>query len=351
MSQVESPQEAADRSPLPGGADQVERGPRVSPRAKSFVAAYAFVALFVIVLAFFSVLPATNGNFFQASTLRTIAITQGPLLIIAVGMVIPLTAGHFDLSVAATAGVSSVTVASVVAKHGQSIWLGIGLAIVFALAIGLVNGFLVAKVGTSPFVTTLAMSTLLAGLLQLATASLPITAVYPASFTGLGTATWLGGIPWSLLLVVPLIAVAFYVLHSTPYGRNLHAIGSNSRAAKLVGVPVVRTALISFLLSALMGAAAGILMTAQAGGADPGVGGSYLFPAFTALFLGMTTIRPGRPNVIGTVLAVLFIAASVSGLTMSGADAWVRDVFEGGALLLAVCVATVFAKGSAAGKI
>jgi ribose transport system permease protein len=322
----------------------------LDPRWRHFVSSYGFIMLFVLVILYFSLSPRTGASFVQGSTVRQIVLVQGVMVIITTGMVIPLVAGSFDLSVSAVAGVSAVTVASAVEKYHIGLTAGIVIALAIALVIGLVNGVLVARIGTSSFVTTLAMSTLLAGLLAWNTNSLPLTAVYSKGFNDFGTAT-IGGIPTGMALVIPVVAGAIYVLRSTPFGRYLEAIGSNARAAKLVGMPVTRSVMASFVCSALLGALAGILLTAQAGGADPGVGESYLFPAFTAVFLGMTTIKPGRANVLGTVLAVLFIAVSETGLTMAGASAWISDVFEGAALLVAVCISTSFARGSAAGRI
>jgi ribose transport system permease protein len=151
--------------------------------------------------------------------------------------------------------------------------------------------------------------------------------------------------------VVPIVILAVLIQDRTPFGRYLQAIGSNKRAAQLVGIRVSTLTFASFIASSLLAGIGGVLLLAQAGGATPDAGSTLLFPAFTAVFLGMATIRPGQPNVIGTVLAVLFLAAALSGLTMAGIASWVSDVFDGLALLVAVSVATWFARKQGAKRI
>ena len=132
-----------------------------------------------------------------------------------------------------------------------------------------------------------------------------------------------------------IVAVlAWYLLTQTPFGRKLTAIGSNETAARLAGFRVDRMVFITFLLSGLLGAFAGILLTAQNLGADSTTAPSYLFAALAAVFLGQTAIRPGQYNVWGTMFGVFLVAVAVDGFTLLGAQAWVTPVFDGGALLL-----------------
>lgn len=123
--------------------------------------------------------------------------------------------------------------------------------------------------------------------------------------------------------------------------RQLEAIGSNESAARLVGISVDRLVAVSFLGSALVASIAGVLLTSRQGGADPTVATDYLFPALAAVFLGATTIRPGRYNVWGTVIGLFTLGVAINGFTFMGAQAWVTQVFDGLALVLAVAVSTL----------
>jgi ribose transport system permease protein len=146
------------------------------------------------------------------------------------------------------------------------------------------------------------------------------------------------------------VLAAWYVLAQTPYGRCLYAIGSNPRAARLVGIPVRRYVLLAFAAAGALAGLAGVLQTARTGGATADPGTSLLFPALAAAFLGATAIRPGQFNVVGTVIGVLFVAVSVSGLTLAGASDWVNPVFNGAALLVAVVLSSLLGRQRLSGQ-
>jgi ribose transport system permease protein len=99
-----------------------------------------------------------------------------------------------------------------------------------------------------------------------------------------------------------------------------------------------------FLMASVLAGIAGIVLVTRAGAAPPTAAPPYLFPAFAAVFLGATVFRPGHYNVFGTVVGVLFVAVSISGLSLSGADIWVAPVFNGAALILAVALSTFLAR-------
>jgi ribose transport system permease protein len=140
-----------------------------------------------------------------------------------------------------------------------------------------------------------------------------------------------------VVFVVALAALLlWYLLAQTPFGRSLYAIGSNPRSAKLVGVRVVGSVWTTFVLAGAIAGIVGVMQLARTGSATADTGTNLLFPALAAAFLGATAVVPGFFNVVGTIIGVLFVAVSVSGLTLSGASAWVSPVFNGAALLIAV---------------
>jgi ribose transport system permease protein len=146
------------------------------------------------------------------------------------------------------------------------------------------------------------------------------------------------------LLIVIAFAV-WYVLTQLPFGRRLEAIGSNESAARLVGISTTKSIWISFIISGLLAGVAGALQTSRGGSGDPSVGTAFLFPALTAVFLGATMIKPGKYNVWGTIIGIFFVATSVSGLTLLGADVWVQPIFNGVSLVAAVTLSTLIARG------
>jgi ribose transport system permease protein len=299
--------------------------------------------LLVAVFVFFAVNSETGSVFTSTANLDNILGNQAVTGLVALAMVIPLVAGYFDLSVSATCGIANIAVAATIGTRGWPVWAGILFALVIGAFIGFLIGFLVAKVKLNAFVVTLGAYTLLGGLAQLYTKGEVIINGIPNSFTSWGTKDWLG-VPRPFILLLVIAFVFWYLLAYVPFGRYLESIGSNETAARLVGIKADRTIWISFILSGMIAAAAGALETSRAGNGSAEATSAFLFPAFAAVFLGATTIRPGRYNVWGTLIGVYFVAISVSGFTLLGASTWVQPVFNGSSLLVAVALSTLIAR-------
>lgn len=302
----------------------------------------ALPLLLVLIILFFSLNPTTGAIFTSAANIQNIGANQSVTGLIAIGMVIPLVAGYFDLSVAAIAGLSAVSVASAIGTHGWPVPLGLSLGIAFGVIAGAVNGILVGAFRLNPFITTFAMYITIGGLLQLYTKGQILTGMPPDLGTWLA-GKWLGVARpfWFLILIGTL---AWYMLVQTPFGRKLAAIGSNEAAARLAGIRVDRAVASVFLLSGFVAGLAGALLAVRTGSADQGTALSFLFPALAAVFLGQTTIDPGHYNVWGTIVGIFVVAVAVNGLTLLGAEAWITQVFNGAALLLAVTVSSFMAR-------
>lgn len=309
----------------------------------------ALPLLLIALFAFFALDPASGSVFTSSANIKNILGNQAVVGLVALAMVIPLVSGYFDLSVAATAAIANVAMASAIGPHGWPVWAGMALSLGLGALIGVIVGFLVAKLKLNAFVVTLGAFTLLGGLNQLYTKGQVVTEGIPSSFGQWGAETWLG-VPRPFVLLIVVALGAWYLLANTPFGRYLEGIGSNEEAARLVGINVSRTVWISFVLSGMLAAVAGILQTSRAGSGNAEIGSAFLFPALTAVFLGATTIRPGRYNVWGTVIGVYLVAVSVSGFTLLGAETWVQPVFNGGALIIAVAMTTFISRARERGS-
>lgn len=313
-------------------------------RARSAAERYALVALTIGVFIFFAVWSRTSDTFLTTTNLSNVVGDQTPLVLLALASLFPLIVGEFDLSVGAVATVSQMAVAGLAALAGAPLPVALLAGLAIGAAVGLVNALLVTRIGVNGIITTLGIATLLAGLLTLTSHSKNIVQGIPTAITSLGTDT-VAGVPTLALLMLLLGGAVAYVLSSTPRGRHLQVIGSNRSAADLVGINVQRNLALTFVLSGSLAAVAGVALLARTGIASPQSGGTPLMlQALSAVFLGATTIRPGRFNVPGTFVAVFFIAFSVSGLSLAGAADWVNDVFTGAALVLAVAFSTLLGR-------
>jgi ribose transport system permease protein len=309
---------------------------------------YALLLVLVAVCVLFSVLPQSSGTFATRVNFATFTSNEAMTTTLAIAALFPLVAGHFDFSIAAIMSISGLTCAAAMSRFGAPLGVAVLLAIALGAAIGLVNGVLVARIGMSAIVTTLAVSTLIAGFIQWYTNGLAVATGISSSLTDFGSLSWFG-VPRILYAVALVGLLSYYVLAWTPLGRQLYAIGSNERAARLVGINAVRNTIVSFVLTGTICGVAGVFLLARQGSAGTDSGTGFLFPAYAAVFLGATAITPGRFNVLGTFIGVELVAASVSGLTLAGASSWVSPVFNGAALLVAVALATVLRRRRGAG--
>lgn len=295
--------------------------------------------LLLILIVWFSVDSQTSDVFTSSTNIKNILGDQAIVGLVAIAMVPALVCGRFDLSIAANVAVTNMVIASAMGNHGWPAALAILFGVVIGLGVGAVNGFLVAVLRLNSFIVTFGTYVLLGGIEQWYTKGIQIVGL-PDSFGQWGSSDWLG-IPRPFWLLIVVAGIVWYVLSQRPFGRYLEGIGSNESAARLVGINVDRQLFLVFVLGGGLAGVAGALLTSRFAGAVPGAGSSYLFPAFAAVFLGATCIRPGRYNVWGTIIGVYFLAVAVSGLTLKGAADWVQPVFNGAALIVAVALSTL----------
>jgi ribose transport system permease protein len=295
-----------------------------------------------VLIVFFSVWPKTSGTFLTSANIRTMLENQAVVTIAALGALIPFIAGQFDLTVGANGIVSTFIVAALTTKAGVPAGVSCIIAVVAGAAIGAASGIVVAYLRASAIVITLGMATLLGGLVILYSKSNSITGI-PTSLISFGAKNWLG-VPRPLWLTLIVLLLVGYLLRATVSGRRLLMIGENPVASALVGIRTERLILLAFVLGGALYAVAGVVLLANTGSASPSDGFSNTFQVLTAVFLGATTVRPGRFNVLGTIVGVLFIAVSVDGLSLAGASDWVQPVFTGAAVIVAVAASTVFAR-------
>lgn len=276
----------------------------------------------------------TQGNF------STIFGSQAVLVVLALGLLIPLTAGDYDLSIAGVLALSSMLVAVLNAQHGVPLGVAILVALLAGALVGALNGAFVTLIGIDPFIVTLGTGTVLNGLVLWISDSKTISGVSNTLVDAV-IGTRLLGISLGFWYGLLLCALIWFVFEYTPLGRRLLFVGRGRRVASLSGFNVRRLRWGALIASGTVAAFAGVLYTGVTGGADPSSGASFLLPAYAAAFLGATAIVPGRFNPWGAVIAVYFLVTGITGLTILGAASWVQDVFYGTALVLAVALSTV----------
>ncbi len=311
---------------------------RLSPLLKDIAKRYMVVfALLALIIAFSVLKPAT---FFTSGNLATILTTQAALLVVAVTLAIALAAGEFDLSIAGTIGFCGILVAHLSANLRIPLSVSVLVVLVIGILIGLTNSLFVVYFRVSSFIVTLALGTLLTGAALGISGSSTISNL-PEGFAILMQHRFLGvGLPFWYAAVI--VALCWFLLEQTPFGRYLFFTGEGREAAALAGVRVNKVRVISLVVSAVGAAFAGIVLVGQTGAADASFGDSYLLEAFAAAFLGAATIKAGRFNILGAVVAVFLLSVGTTGLQLFGLANWVTNVFEGAVLIAAVTFAGLF---------
>lgn len=320
-------------------ADRQPTAPhRRRPDLGNFAQRFGLPLAWLAVIVFFSLkLP---DIFFTQENMATILGSQAVLVVVTLGLLIPLTAGDYDLSIASTLALSANTVALVNVNHHRSIWVAMLAAVLVAMLVGLVNGGFVVLFGVDPFIVTLGMATFLQGIVFWISASQNITGVDQTLIDWTIIKRFLN-VPIEFYYGLAVCVVIWFLFEFTRLGRRLLFVGRGRNVALLSGIKVGRLRWGALVASATIAGLAGILYAGTLGSSDPTSGTTFLLPAYAAAFLGATAITPGRFNAWGTIIAVYFLVTGINGLQLLGVPSYVQQLFYGGALVLAVALSQV----------
>jgi len=241
--------------------------------------------------------------------------------------------GDFDLSIGATATITSIVVANLLVS-GYGIPLAIIAGLLTGAAVGVLNGILVAYGGLNALVCTLASGSVVAGLALGITQGVSIWDL-PVAFEFIGRGESFG-VPNRFIIMILLLIVLWFFHAYTPTGRRMEAIGGNAEASKLSGINVDRNRFLGFLLSAVCAATAGIVLSSAVMSANATMGMPYMLDAFGACFIGASTVRIGQFHIWGTFVGVLIVVVAINGLIIMMVPGYLTEMIRGIILLLAI---------------
>ncbi|HZB63451.1 MAG TPA: ABC transporter permease, partial [Microvirga sp.] len=289
-----------------------------------------------------------SSAFLSPGNLANVAKNFSFVGIVTLGVTLVIVTGGIDLSVGSTMALSAITCAIVmqavsgttiesIPLAGMIVSLVAGLGV--AVLIGLANGFLIAKVGLSPFVTTLGMLSIVRGL------AYAVTEGRGQAPTGADVNLFydltdgnLAGVPVAVIYLLVLAAILGVVLHHTAFGRHVFALGGNEKAAALTGVAVERVKIAVYVLSALSAGFAGILMVGWLGSAPANLATGYELTIIAAAVIGGANLTGGVGGPAGAVIGALLIEVIRNGLVLAGINAYWQIVLVGAIIILAVLV-------------
>jgi ribose transport system permease protein len=328
-----------DYAPAPGRAPSRRRRSVLLNLVRIFEVHGLLILTLLLVAVFSALLPRT---FPTPLTAAAILQETSTVALLALGETIVIASGQFDLSIGYVIDICAVLTIGL-QRSGVPWPAVVVIVLVAGIAVGLVNGLLVEYAKIDSFIATLGVGTIMYGLANWYTGGRQIVATLPPAFLAINQTAVLG-IPLPAWYVLVFGLVFWGVLEFLPIGRYLYAVGSNRRAAELVGVRTGRYIIGAFVVSGLTTSFAGVVLASRLQVGQSSVGPEYLLPAFVGALLGATTIKPGRVNALGTVVAVLILAIGIAGLQQLGGQFFVEPLFNGSTLIVAVGLAAYAAR-------
>lgn len=253
--------------------------------------------------------------------------------IISAGMTYVVISGNFDISVGAVAALSGAVTMQLATK-GMNIFLAMAIALGICGIIGMINGLIVAKVNIPSLITTMAMVTIVRGIILMLTGGYPVTANIPFLDT-LGNG-YILGIPVPVVVFVVVVIISYIVLTKTKFGRYVYSVGGNQEASKLNGINVDSHKVKVFIINAVLAGLAGIVLAGRLGTASPVAGEGYDMDAIASVVIGGTSVAGGAGSVLKTVIGVLLMSVINNSFNLLGVDMYFQYIFKGLIILIAV---------------
>ena len=303
--------------------------PSVVELAKEY-AVLILTGLILVILAF------ASPSFFTFPNLVNILNQNAPLVIIAAAGTFVIISGNFDLSVGAIFGVAGVTTAAVTVATGN-VALGLTLAPVIGLILGAVNGTIITRLRIQSFLATLATSMVYTAVAVLITGGSLIT-VTIKGFSALGRERW-AGVFIAVYVMIAVVAILWFLLTRSVFGRHVFAVGGNAEAAELSGVKVDSTRIIVFSISGLAAGLAAAIGVSRIASGQPLAGAGLELDAIAAIILGGTSIYGGVGAIWRSVVGVFLIALIGNGFDLMNLNPQLKDMVTGFIILAAVGMA------------
>ncbi|OCQ89670.1 ribose ABC transporter permease [Nostoc sp. MBR 210] len=298
----------------------------------NFLQVAGILPILVIICILFSLL---SPNFFTAGNAVNILRQASINIVLATGMTFVILTGGIDLSVGSILAVSAV-VAVLVSLIPVLGWLAVPAALLTGLCLGLVNGALITYLDVPPFIVTLGSLTALRGAAYLVANGTTVIN-RNINFAWIGN-SYVGPLPWLVILALLIVAVSWFVLRQTVLGVQIYAVGGNERAARLTGIKVNRVLLFVYGVSGLLAGLAGVMSASRLYSATGMLGQGYELDAIAAVILGGTSFTGGIGTIGGTLLGALIIAVLNNGLTLLNMSYFWQLVVKGLVIIAAVMI-------------
>ncbi|WP_252231040.1 ribose ABC transporter permease [Clostridium sp. ZBS15] len=289
----------------------------------------SLIGLFILCIAISILTP----RFLSVSNITNVLTQVSVNAIIAIGMTFVILTGGIDLSVGSTLAISGALAASII-NSGGNVFLAIIVAVVVGIVVGIINGMLISKGKIQAFIVTLASMTIFRGVTYVFTNGNPISGL-TGSFNAIGNLK-LGILPLPVIITAIMVAIAYYVLTQTRFGRYLYALGGNEDSARLSGINTDKIKTLVYVVSGIAAAVSGVIITSRIGSASPNAGSGFELDAIAAVVIGGTSLAGGEGSVMGTIIGALIIGVLNNGLNLLNVSPFYQLIIKGIVILVAV---------------
>ncbi|MEG0911984.1 MAG: ABC transporter permease [Oscillospiraceae bacterium] len=291
-------------------------------------------SIILILILFITFVVCVNPSFLGGSNVINILRSTGFTLIVVVGMSLVLITGGLDLSVGSVYALGAL-ISAMAATSGVPVPIAIILGLLVGAGIGSINGLLIVKAGMPPLIVTLGMQYMARGLVSVLTKGVPIFPL-PESFVAIESAKVFGIIPVIIPIAITIAIVGHIVLSKTVFGRSVYAIGGNPEAARISGINIGRTKMSVYIITGMLAAMAGILMSSRLGSAEPSTGTALEMKVICGAIIGGISTFGGMGTIFGASLGALFMEALTNSLTLMKISVYWQNLVFGAVLIISV---------------
>ena len=296
-------------------------------KAFEFFKSHSLLLVFIITCIIFSV---ASPSFLTVGNIRDVVRTNSISGLLAVGLTYVILSGGIDLSVESTA-----CLAGLVAGHLSHMpFVAVIAGIAVGAVIGLLNGVILDRSVVQPFIFTLAMSRCVRGLVLAVTKGKNLYTI-DSRFTSIVKFD-LAGIPMLVIMFICIVIITYLALNKSKYGRYVYSVGSNEEASRLSGIRTSRIKISTYLISGILAALAGVLLTSRLAGAETNAAEGWSLDAVSMVIIGGTSLRGGSGGILNTLLGIFLMAVLDNGMTLLGVPTSYNQLIKGLLMVIAV---------------
>ncbi len=296
------------------------------------------LGIFVVIIVFSALVWTRSNEFISGDNFITLMRNCSITILVGYGQMIVMAGGGLNVSIGSIGGLAAVVAGAMMQRAGLPWGLAIVIAVMIGACCGAFNGIVITRLGSTSeisWLVTLATMSIFTGITLTITKANPFYNL-PKGYTWIGTYNIGGLLPVMIVITIIFALLLWYMFKYTSFGRQVLAIGANQRAAALSGINVQRVIVVKHIISAVLGACAGILFSTRLGSIHSDIGADWMLFSFAAPLIGGARMEGGRVNIIGTFLGGLLLAMVSNAVVHLKVNVYIVEFLQGLIILLAV---------------